>query len=73
MPRVATYLEDFGNAELTMLKGILPDGVRFVALHWGGGTPTFAVARSTIAMDRSGRAISDMPDQAHGWCEFSVE
>jgi len=65
---VATYLETL-KAELTLLKAILPDGVRLSRLHWGGGTPTLL---SPGMMTDLARAISDIAPMAPGG-EFSVE
>lgn len=36
---VESYIETL-EAELEMLRGTLPDGLRMGRLHWGGGTPT---------------------------------
>jgi len=36
---VAAYVETL-KAELTVLRGNLPSGVKIEHLHWGGGTPT---------------------------------
>ena len=65
---VAAYLETL-KAELTLLKRILPEGVRLSRLHWGGGTPTLMSA--AMMSDLAG-AIFDVAQMAPQG-EFSVE
>ncbi|OAN67370.1 oxygen-independent coproporphyrinogen III oxidase [Seohaeicola saemankumensis] len=65
---VAAYLETL-KAELTLLKRILPEGVRLSRLHWGGGTPTLMSA--AMMSDLAG-AVFDVATMAPQG-EFSVE
>ncbi|MFD1194788.1 oxygen-independent coproporphyrinogen III oxidase [Seohaeicola saemankumensis] len=65
---VATYLETL-KAELTLLKRILPDGIRLSRLHWGGGTPTLMSA--AMMSDLAGTVFDVAPMAPQG--EFSVE
>ncbi|MFU8882587.1 MAG: oxygen-independent coproporphyrinogen III oxidase [Rhodobacterales bacterium] len=65
---VAIYLETL-KAELTLLKQVLPQGVRLSRLHWGGGTPT--LLSPSMMTDLAG-AIFDMAPMAPNG-EFSVE
>ncbi|MDP5334188.1 MAG: oxygen-independent coproporphyrinogen III oxidase [Paracoccaceae bacterium] len=65
---VAAYLETL-KAELTLLKRILPEGVRLSRLHWGGGTPTLMSA--AMMSDLAGAVFDVAPMAPQG--EFSVE
>ncbi|MGR3506648.1 MAG: oxygen-independent coproporphyrinogen III oxidase [Paracoccaceae bacterium] len=65
---VAAYLETL-KAELTLLRAVLPEGVRLSRLHWGGGTPTLL---SPAMMTDLADAIFDIAPMAPGG-EFSVE
>ncbi len=65
---VAAYLETL-KAELTLLKRILPEGVRLSRLHWGGGTPTLMSA--AMMSDLAGSVFDVAPMAPDG--EFSVE
>jgi oxygen-independent coproporphyrinogen-3 oxidase len=65
---VAAYLETL-KAELTLLKRILPEGVRLSRLHWGGGTPTLM---SAAMMSDLASAVFDVAPMAPQG-EFSVE
>ncbi|MBN7785337.1 oxygen-independent coproporphyrinogen III oxidase [Ponticoccus gilvus] len=57
------------EAELALLKGHLPKGIRLSRLHWGGGTPTLLTPE---LMRRLIAAIAEVADFAPG-AEFSVE
>ena len=65
---VRAYLQTL-QAELALLKQILPDGVQLGRLHWGGGTPT--LLSPTMMQDLAG-AITAVAPLAKG-AEFSVE
>jgi oxygen-independent coproporphyrinogen-3 oxidase len=65
---VAAYLETL-KAELTLLRQVLPAGVRLSRLHWGGGTPT--LLSPTMMTDLAGAIFDVAPMAADG--EFSVE
>lgn len=65
---VAAYLETL-KAELTLLRQILPDGVRLSRLHWGGGTPT--LLSPAMMTDLAGAIFDVAPMAPDG--EFSVE
>ncbi|MDX5384736.1 MAG: oxygen-independent coproporphyrinogen III oxidase [Rhodobacterales bacterium] len=65
---VAAYLETL-KTELTLLKRILPEGVRLSRLHWGGGTPTLMSA--AMMSDLAGAVFDVAPMAPEG--EFSVE
>lgn len=65
---VAAYLETL-KTELTLLKRILPEGVRLSRLHWGGGTPTLMSA--AMMSDLAGAVFDVAPMAPDG--EFSVE
>lgn len=65
---VAIYLETL-KAELTLLKQVLPQGVRLSRLHWGGGTPT--LLSPTMMADLAGAIFDVAPMAPNG--EFSVE
>jgi oxygen-independent coproporphyrinogen-3 oxidase len=65
---VAAYLETL-KAELTLLRDVLPEGVRLSRLHWGGGTPTLL---SAGMMTELAEAIFAIAPMATGG-EFSVE
>lgn len=65
---IIAYMETL-KAELTLLKEILPRGVKLSRLHWGGGTPT--LLSPGMMTDLAG-AIADVAPFAEG-AEFSVE
>jgi oxygen-independent coproporphyrinogen-3 oxidase len=65
---VEGYIETL-EAELALLRHILPRGLRMGQLHWGGGTPTIL---PPILIQRLARAIRDVFEPAEGF-EFSVE
>lgn len=65
---VAAYLETL-KAELTLLKRVLPAGVRLSRLHWGGGTPT--LLSPAMMTDLAGAIFDVAPMSPDG--EFSVE
>ncbi len=65
---VERYIETL-EAELALLRHILPRGLRMGQLHWGGGTPTIL---PPILIHRLARAIRDVFEPAEEF-EFSVE
>ncbi len=65
---VAIYLETL-KAELTLLRQVLPQGVRLSRLHWGGGTPT--LLSPSMMTDLAGAIFDIAPMAPNG--EFSVE
>ncbi|MFU8864730.1 MAG: oxygen-independent coproporphyrinogen III oxidase [Rhodobacterales bacterium] len=65
---VAIYLETL-KAELTLLRQVLPKGVRLSRLHWGGGTPT--LLSPSMMRDLAGSIFDVAPMAPDG--EFSVE
>lgn len=65
---VAIYLETL-KAELTLLRQVLPQGVRLSRLHWGGGTPT--LLSPSMMSDLAGAIFDVAPMAPDG--EFSVE
>ena len=65
---VEGYIETL-EAELALLRHILPRGLRMGQLHWGGGTPTIL---PPILIHRLARAIRDVFEPAENF-EFSVE
>ncbi len=65
---VRAYLQVL-KAELAMLKDILPTGVTFSRLHWGGGTPTLM---APDLMTELAEVIADIAPFAPDY-EFSVE
>lgn len=65
---VAIYLETL-KAELTLLKQVLPRGVRLSRLHWGGGTPT--LLSPSMMTELAGAIFEVAPMAPDG--EFSVE
>lgn len=65
---VAAYLETL-KAELSLLKSVLPKGVKLSRLHWGGGTPTLL---SADMIRELAEAIAEVTPMAPGG-EFSVE
>jgi len=65
---VESYIETL-EAELEMLRGTLPDGLRMGRLHWGGGTPTIL---PPPLIHRLSQAIRNVFTPAADF-EFSVE
>ncbi|MBP0481408.1 oxygen-independent coproporphyrinogen III oxidase [Sagittula salina] len=65
---VRAYVETL-EAELKLLRGHLPRGVRLKHLHWGGGTPTLLEPE---LMKRLIAAVRETAEFAEG-AEFSVE
>mgnify|MGYP003675346279 CR=1 FL=1 len=65
---VESYLETL-QAELNLLRAVLPRGVRMGRMHWGGGTPTIL---PPPLIHRLARAVKAVLPPAEGW-EFSVE
>lgn len=65
---VAAYAEAL-HAEIELVAGLLPPGMKVVHLAWGGGTPT-ALAPDDLAalMDRLRRHFTFLPD-----AELSIE
>ncbi len=65
---VRAYLETL-KAELAMLGGILPKGVKLSRLHWGGGTPTLLSPDMIAALAGAIKAVAPFGAET----EFSVE
>ncbi len=65
---VESYLETL-QAELNLLRAVLPRGVRMGRMHWGGGTPTIL---PPPLIHRLAGAVKAVLPPAEGW-EFSVE
>lgn len=65
---VESYVETL-EAELEMLRGTLPNGLRMGRLHWGGGTPTIL---PPPLIHRLAKAIRSVLPPANDF-EFSVE
>lgn len=65
---VESYVETL-EAELSLLRLTLPEGVRMGRLHWGGGTPTILPPPLIHRLARAIRAV--IPP--HDTFEFSVE
>ena len=72
---VRAYLQTL-QAELALLKQILPDGVQLGRLHWGGGTPTLlsptmmqdlAGAITAVAPLAKGARVLDVFAYCGGW------
>jgi len=65
---VRAYVEVL-KAEIALLGGLLPEGVRLSRLHWGGGTPTLMTPDLIAGLAAAlARAVPFGPD-----AEFSVE
>lgn len=56
-------------AELQILRGVLPEGVKLARLHWGGGTPTLLAPDMIRKLARAVFDVAPMADNG----EFSVE
>jgi oxygen-independent coproporphyrinogen-3 oxidase len=65
---VESYVETL-EAELSLLRLTLPEGVRMGRLHWGGGTPTILPPPLIHRLARAIRAVFP----PHDTFEFSVE
>lgn len=65
---VENYLETL-EAELTLIRSILPRGLRMGRLHWGGGTPTILPPQM---IQRLAQALKSVIPPTEDW-EFSVE
>lgn len=65
---VESYIETL-EAELSLVRNTLPDGIRMGRLHWGGGTPTIL---PPALIHRLAKAIRDVFPASDGF-EFSVE
>ena len=65
---VATYLSTLKD-EIRLVKQLLPTGVRFSRVHWGGGTPTLLSA--DMIADLADTVFDLAPLAPNG--EFSVE
>lgn len=65
---VESYIETL-EAELDMLRGTLPDGLRMGRLHWGGGTPTILPPPLIHRLSKAIRSVFPTADEF----EFSVE
>ncbi|MFA8386363.1 MAG: oxygen-independent coproporphyrinogen III oxidase [Pelagibaca sp.] len=65
---VESYIETL-EAELDMLREVIPDGLRMGRLHWGGGTPTIL---PPVLIHRLAKAIRNVFSPADDF-EFSVE
>jgi oxygen-independent coproporphyrinogen III oxidase len=65
---VAAYIETL-KAEIGLVAGLLPAGVRLSRLHWGGGTPTLMAPEQIRDLSRT--VFSALPLAEDG--EFSVE
>ena len=65
---VVTYLSTLKD-EIQLVKALLPDGVSFSRVHWGGGTPTLLTPE--MMADLAGAIFDVAPMSPDG--EFSVE
>lgn len=65
---VESYLETL-EAELALIRSILPRGLRMGRLHWGGGTPTILPPQM---IHRLAQAVKSVIPPSEDW-EFSVE